>query len=70
MTFSKRIFRSQVRRDVQEIERLYQTYADDLYRYVFSLTLNHYQTEDIVSQTFLAAIRSIETFRGDSSIKS
>lgn len=37
MTFSKRIFRSQVRRDVQEIERLYQTYADDLYRYVFSV---------------------------------
>ena len=70
MTFSKRIFPSQVRSDVQEIERLYQTYADDLYRYVFSLTLNHYQTEDIVSQTFLAAIRSIETFHGDSSIKS
>lgn len=70
MPFSKRIFPSQVRSDVYEIERLYQTYSDDLYRYVFSLTLNHYQTEDIVSQTFLVAIRAIEKFRGDSSIKS
>lgn len=55
---------------MQEIEKLYLQYYEDLYRYVFSLTLNHYQSEDIVSGTFLAAIRSIEKFRGDSSVKS
>lgn len=54
---------------MNEIEQLYGQYYKDLYGYVFSLTLNHYQTEDIVSNTFLTAINSIHTFKQKSSIK-
>lgn len=54
---------------MNEIEQLYEQYYKDLYGYVFSLTLNHDQTEDIVSNTFLAAINSIHTFKQKSSIK-
>lgn len=54
---------------MKEIELLYEQYYTDLYRYIFSLTLNHYHAEDIVSNTFLSAINSIHTFKHKSSIK-
>lgn len=54
---------------LNEIELLYKQYYPDLYRYIFSLTLNHYHAEDIVSSTFFAAINSIHTFKHQSSIK-
>ncbi len=44
-------------------------YKDDLYRYLISLTRDPTLSEDLLSETFIRAITSIETFKEQSSIK-
>lgn len=51
------------------IEELYETHKRDLYCYLLSLTHDHMLTEDLLSETFVCAIKSLSTFRGDSTIK-
>jgi len=38
-----------------ELEQIYLTYFHDLYRYLFSLTRNHSEAEDLVQETFTKA---------------
>ena len=54
---------------VEEIKELYDLYHDDLYRYIFSLTKNQHQTEDILQSTFLSALQSLSSFQRRSTIK-
>lgn len=53
----------------QLLKRLFEEYYSDLYRYLFGLCHDASLTEDLVSETFLEAVKSIVTFRGQSDIK-
>lgn len=48
-------------------ERLFDQHADVLYRFALLRTGNTATAEDLVQETFLAALRTRENFRGDSS---
>ena len=51
------------------IEKIYKLYKDDIYKYLISLTYDPSLSEDLLSETFIRAIKSIGRFKGDSSIK-
>lgn len=40
---------------VMDLEQIYGLYFNDLYRYLFSLTRNHVETEDLLQETFIKA---------------
>ncbi len=54
---------------MKQIEKLYELYKQDLYFYLLSLTHNPTLSEDLLSETFIQAITSISSFKGQSSIK-
>jgi len=54
---------------VDEIEKLYEKYFQNIYRYSLSLCRDKATAEDIACETFLKAIKSINNFRGDCSEK-
>ena len=47
-----------------ELEELYNTYRTDLYRYLCHLTHDPAEAEDLLSETFLRALRRLHTYRG------
>lgn len=51
------------------IKDIYEKYKQDVFRYLISLTHNPTLSEDLVSETFLSAIKSLPRFKGDSDIK-
>lgn len=51
------------------IENLYKQYKQDIYRYLLSLTREPALSEDLLSETFLRAIRGLPGFQGRSSVK-
>lgn len=51
------------------IKKLYEEYKQDIFIYLVSLTNDASLSEDLVSETFLSAIKSIHRFKGNSSIK-
>lgn len=51
------------------IKKIYEEYKQDVFIYLVSLTNDASLSEDLVSETFLSAIKSIHRFKGDSSIK-
>ena len=54
---------------MENINKLYDIYAKDIYKFIMSIALNHEIAEDIMQSTFLSAIKSIHTFKGHSSVK-
>ena len=52
-----------------ELEELYNTYRNDLYRYLCHLTHDPAEAEDLLSETFLRALRRLHTYRGDCAVK-
>lgn len=52
-----------------ELENLYRAYFQDVYLYILSLSKNEHIAEDITSETFIKAIKSIDTFKGDCDIR-
>lgn len=52
-----------------ELETLYTLYRADLYRYLCHLTHDATEAEDLLSETFLRALRRLPTFRGDCAVK-
>ncbi len=54
---------------MKEIHRLYVEYKSDLYHYLLGLTKDPNTADDLLSETFLKAIVSLPSFRGDSTIK-
>ena len=51
------------------IKKIYEEYKKDVFVYLVSLTNDTCLSEDLVSETFLSAIKSIHRFKGESSIK-
>jgi RNA polymerase sigma-70 factor (ECF subfamily) len=54
---------------VNEIETIYAQHFQYVYRYVLSLCRNETTAEDVTSETFLKAIKAINKFKGDCSVK-
>jgi len=56
--------------DPDAVATLVEQYADDLYRFVYNQVGGSEQdTEDIVQDTFIAALKAIRRFRGDSKLR-
>ena len=51
-------------------DQVYRAYFDPVYRYVLSLSGDPHTAEEITQEAFFKALRSLDQFRGDSSIKS
>ncbi len=54
----------------ESFDQIYKTYFDLVYRYALSLSQNPDLAEEITQETFFKAMRSLNAFRGESSIKS
>lgn len=54
---------------IPELEELYNTYRMDLYRYLCHLTHDPTEAEDLLSETFLRALKRLHTYRGDCAVK-
>ena len=48
-----------------EFEQIYSTYFESVYRYIWKLSGDEHIAEEITSETFLKAMKSIEDFRCD-----
>ena len=55
--------------DSLAIERLVQTYQGDVYRLALSILDDPDEADDATQEVFVAALRSIESFRGNASLK-
>lgn len=51
------------------VKKLYEIYHQDVYRYLFSLTKDVSLAEDLLSETFLGATRSLPKFRGEADLQ-
>ncbi|MCM3714519.1 RNA polymerase sigma factor [Halalkalibacter oceani] len=49
----------------ESIDRLYQHYFQDIYRFLFSLSYDHYTAEDLVQETFFRAYLHLEHYDGE-----
>ena len=52
-----------------DFEEIYKKHFSDVYRYILKLSGDQYIAEEITSETFLKAIKSIDAFRGDCDIR-
>lgn len=52
-----------------DFEQLYKAYFDDVYRYILRLSGDRHIAEDITSDTFFKAMKSIDGFRGDCDVR-
>lgn len=51
------------------IQSIYEQYKNDIYTYLLSLTHSKLLSEDLTSEVFLGAIKSLPSFQGKASIK-
>ena len=54
---------------VSDFEQLYNTYFNDVYLYILRLSGNEHTAEEITSDTFFKALKSIDSFRGDCEVR-
>ena len=52
-----------------EFEQIYTTYFRDVYLYICKLSNSEHIAEEITSETFFKAMKSIDSFRGDCNIR-
>ena len=52
-----------------DFERLYNTYFNDVYLYILRLSRDEHTAEEITSDTFFKAMKSIDGFRGDCDVR-
>ena len=52
-----------------EFEQLYNTYFNDVYLYILRLSGNEHTAEEITSDTFFKAMKSIDSFRGECDVR-
>ncbi len=50
---------------MDDFEEIYHRYFDDVYRYIRRLSGNEHIAEEITSETFFKALKSVKKFRGD-----
>jgi RNA polymerase sigma-70 factor (ECF subfamily) len=55
--------------DPLAIERLVQTHQTEVYRLALSILDDPDEAEDAVQEVFVSALRSLDSFRGDASLK-
>lgn len=53
------------KQDKANMEEIYKTYSNQLYKYLFCLTRNESLSEELSQETFCIAYEQIEKFRGD-----
>lgn len=51
------------------LQDVYAEYSKDIYRYFYGLTLDAGLSEDLTADVFLEAVKSLHTFKNDSSMK-
>lgn len=56
--------------NTESFDQIYQTYFEPVYRYALSLSGDAHIAEEIAQETFFKALRSLDSFRGGSSLKS
>ena len=56
--------------EAERFDETYQRYFGPVYRYVLSLSRDPHAAEEITQETFFKALRSLDQFRGDSSMQS
>lgn len=52
-----------------DFERIYNTYFNDVYLYILRLSRDEHIAEEITSDTFFRAMKSIDGFRGDCDVR-
>ena len=52
-----------------EIEKLYNAFFNDVFVYILRLSGNEHIAEEITSETFFKALRSIDSFRGECEVR-
>ena len=52
-----------------EFEQIYTAYFRDVYLYIYKLSNSEHIAEEITSETFFKAMKSIDSFRGDCNIR-
>lgn len=52
-----------------EFEKIYRTYFNDVFLYIRNLSNDEHIAEEIASETFFRAVRSISSFRGECDIR-
>ena len=52
-----------------DLEKLYREYFSVVYRYVLSISKDHLTAEEITQETFFRALKKIDGFRGESSVR-
>lgn len=53
----------------RDIGDLYVQYYDEIYRYIYLFTLNRYDAEDILHNTFVKVMQGINSFKSKSNVK-
>jgi len=54
---------------MEEFEKIYQAYFTDVYLYIKGLSKSEEIAEEITSEAFFRAVRSIKSFRGDCDVR-
>ncbi|MNZ36242.1 ECF RNA polymerase sigma factor SigW [compost metagenome] len=52
-----------------DIERMMDEFGEDVWQYAFFLTKKHDMADDIAQEVFIKAYRAVQSFRGQSSLK-
>ena len=52
-----------------EVEKIYNAYFNDVYKYVHKLAGDEHIAEEITADTFFKAMRALDSFRGDCDIR-
>ena len=52
-----------------DFEKVYDTYFNDVYLYILRLSGNEHLAEEITSDTFFKAMKSIDSFHGDCDVR-
>jgi RNA polymerase sigma-70 factor (ECF subfamily) len=50
----------------ESLDRIYQSYFPDIFRFLLSLSRDHHTAEDLVQETFFRAYLNLEHYRGGS----
>ena len=53
---------------MQDIEQLYQEYAQQVYKYIFSLCHDEHLAEELMQETFCCALKSLRSYDGSCKI--
>ncbi|MEA1959687.1 MAG: RNA polymerase sigma factor [Bacillota bacterium] len=53
---------------MESVHNLYITYEKYIFRYLYSLTLDYHQAEELTQETFFRVVKSIPRFRQDAHV--